>query len=202
MKREHFEEIKKIEGLVFCAPLEQDYTKDIVSGQELVPQRGTVTWDDDNGAYKFEGPTSKSMSYYIGSWNNLDMDLDISNAGFTFLYEVNAPTYTICPIIFGGRQWAHNLESGSFRPSYNQWNKYAITLECYSGTTRYSRYYYNGVLKNTLDRGNTPTVFSELAKQRVEIDTNNTSHIWWMRNAMIFNRPLTQDEIIEIQNIE
>ena len=200
-KRGHFEEIKSIEGLIFFAPLENGNTKDLVSGQELVPQKGTVTWDNNKDAYRFYGPTSKSMSYYIGSWNNLNMDLDITNAGFTYLFEVNAPIYPICPIIFGGRQWAHNLLSGSFYPTYNVFGKFAISLEPYSGTTHYSRYYYNGVLKNTIDRGNTPTVFSALAKQRVEIDTNNTSHTWWMRNAMIFNRSLTQDEIIEIQGI-
>lgn len=201
MKREHFEEIKDIDGLIFFAPLENGNTKDLVSGQELVPQKGTITWDNDKNAHKFEGPTSRSSSYYIGSWNNLDMDLNITNVGFTYLFEVNASTYSICPIIFGGRQWAHNLQSGSFNPTYNVFGKFAISVEPYSNTTRYSRYYYNGVLKNTIDRGNTPTVFSELAKQRVEIDTNNTSHTWWMRNAMIFNRPLTQDEIIEIQEI-
>lgn len=54
-------------------------------------------------AYKFYGPTS---STYLASWNNLDMNLNIGNLSFTYLYELWMINSLILPIVLGGRQVA------------------------------------------------------------------------------------------------
>lgn len=194
-------------GCVFYAPLTEGDTTDHISGQQLIMSNGTFTWNRNKQAYQFNGPGS--IKQYIASWNNLDMDLDVNNFGGSWMWEtciVNASA--LSPYTFGGRQFAQAV---TINDQGYAWRKWATTLDKSDGVThRLQFWYFDGIVvssyPNGYDRGVAPTVLTNEAKIRVEC--NNVGTIWGytqaqycMRNAMIFNTVLTNDQIRQVQQI-
>jgi len=208
MKREHTTSQSYIDwlrsmGCVFYAPLIQGDTRDYISGQDIVISNGTVTWDNSENAYKFYGPYA--LNSYIASWRNLDMDLNINNLAYSMLCEVKGNNSNIVPICLGGRNnVTMNLATGYI----NTWFKLATSLPNVSPRTQW--WYTDGNIStsfpNGYNRGNNPIVAPSAAKYSVECNSSGNyssglNRTYYMRNAYIFNRALSQDEIKQIQQI-
>lgn len=208
MRREHYKSQSYIDwlkslGCVFYAPLIQGDTKDYISGQPMTIIDGTVSWDNGESAYKFYGPTS--LNSYIANWQGLDMNLDINNLAISYLFEVKGNNSNIVPICLGGRQFTTTSIATGYT---NTWFKYATAMSNISPRTQW--WFTNGNVSTTFpngyNRGNNPIVVNPTAKSNVECNSSGSySYILnttlFMRNAMIFNRALTQDEIRQIQQI-
>ena len=190
-------------GCVFYAPLIQGDTRDYISGQDIVISNGTVTWDNSENAYKFYGPAA--LNSYIASWRNLDMDLNINNLTLSYLFEVKGNNSNIVPICLGGRNFCTtSLSTGSI----GIWFKYATTVSNITPRTQW--WYTNGNVSssfpNGYNRGSNPIVVSSAAKSSVECNSSGSyssiiNRTYYMRNAYIFNRALSQNEIKQIQQI-
>lgn len=192
-------------GCVFYAPLSQGDTRDYISGQDLVVSNGTVTWSVNENAYQFYGPYS--LNNFIASWQNLNLDIDTNNFAGSWMYEVKGNNVNIVPICFGGRNFAQNISTGYI----NQWFKWATTIPASDGVTpRYQYWYtdgnYSSLYPSGFNRGTSPTVLGSAAKLSVECNpSGSVSYIlnrtYYMRNIMVFNRQLSQNEVKQVQNI-
>lgn len=206
-KREHHTAQSYIEwlkslGCVFYAPLTNGDLTDHISGQPLVVTNGTVTWDSVENAYKFYGPNT--LNTYIAHWQNLNLNLDTSNLAGSWMCEVNGDNSNIIPICFGGRNFAQSIITGNI----NQWFKWATTLP--NVAPRKQWWYTDGepssLFPNGYDRGSSPIVLTSAAQYSVECNPSGSSSLimnktYYMRNAMIFNRELTQQEVRDVQGI-
>lgn len=209
MKREQITQQNYIDwlksmGCVFYAPLVENDIKDYISGSQLEQSNGIITYDNNENAYRFNGPYSTNQ--YVGLWGNLSLNIDINNFGGSWMCEIKSGVSYTIPFCFGGRQFAQNIGGGKT----NQWFKWATTLPSADGiNNRYQFWYVNGEkanYPNGYNRGVNPTVFTPIAKQQIECNNIGnysvyTNQTYFMRNVMIFNRALTQSEIKEIQGI-
>ncbi len=67
------------DDLIFYAPLTQGDTTDHISGQDIhVRHAGTLTWDNTEGAYKFDGSAAEFYSQFY--WSNLSLGIDVTSA--------------------------------------------------------------------------------------------------------------------------
>ena len=178
----------------------------------------TVVWDNSTGAYLFTKDTSTSpYGQSIVRWAGLNMEYNVSDVGYTLLYEVNVKKWGrngsnvttngfIVPLCLGGRTIAMNLSG--FGIALNTWYKIAIVFPSYNGVSRYSRNYKDGVEISNYDRGT--TVYSGNANTNVLMDIGRcfdtfsysyTDCQFYLRNAMAFTDALDIDTIKKIQKI-
>lgn len=188
-------------GCVFYAPLSNGDLSDNISNQILSLSNGTVTWDANQNAYKFQGPSS--INNYIASWQTLNMDIDTNNINLTICYEVYANNKSVIPIVFKDRNFAQSINYAGTQ-TYT-WMKLATTFPAFDGVNPViQQYYVNGNITATTNRGQNPGTIADIAKYGVECNnagSYNTyiNKTYYMRNAMIFNKILTQQQIKEVQ---
>ena len=198
-------------GCVFYAPLTEHDSSDNISGQPMQQgNNGTVTWDSNEGAWYFQDLYPNTYDV-VASWQGLSLPFDITNIGFSLLYEIKitqdgiASNHfgAIVPLVLGGRTLAFNARYATSQ--LNVWYKVAHVFPKYEGVSRYSYIYSNGVLVRSDNRGTTRYTGNSLTNTRVDSNYRNSQIYrnckYYMRNAMFFDANLTQQQIREIQGI-
>ena len=204
----------------FYAPLDNgNGLTDLISGQVGVQQNNnTAVWDNAEQAYLMTKDASTSpYGQSIVRWSGLDMQYNISDIGFTILYEIKVVKWGnnsngvstdgfIVPLVLGGRTLAVNAANMGIQ--LNQWAKIALVYPQYNGVPRYSRQYKNGVEMTNYYRGT--TVYSGNANTNIMMDTGRcfdtyslgyTDCQYYLRNAYAFTAALDIDTIKQIQHI-
>lgn len=217
MRREHTASQSYIDwlksmGCVFYAPLTENETRDLISGSQMQQgNNGTVTWDANEQAWFFQD-LHANVYDVVASWQNLSLPFDITNIGFTLLYELNIYQngydsggymgYMI-PIVLGGRTVAINAQYATSQ--LHTWYKVAQVFPKYEGVSRYSYSYSNGNVVQSVNRGTTRYAGNSLTNTRVDSNYRNSQAYrnakYYMHNAMVFDAALTQAQIKQIQQI-
>ena len=198
-------------GCVFYAPLTEFETRDLISGSQMQQgNNGAVTWDANEQAWFFQDLYANVYDV-VASWQNLSLPFDITNIGFTLLYELNIyrdgidSSYfgAVIPLILGGRTIA--LNARYVTSQLHTWYKVAQVFPKYEGVSRYSYSYSNGNVVQSVNRGSTRYTGNSLTNTRVDSNYRNSQTYrnakYYMRNAMVFDAALTQAQIREIQQI-
>ena len=198
-------------GCVFYAPLTENESHDLISGSQMQQgNNGTVTWDANAQAWFFQDLYANVYDV-VASWQNLSLPFDITNIGFTLLYELNIYQNGVdsgymgamLPIVLGGRTLALNARYATSQ--LNTWYKVAQVFPKYEGVSRYSYIYSDGNVVRSDNRGTTRYTGNSLTNTRVDSNYRNSQFYrnakYYMRNAMIFDANLTQAQIREIQQI-
>ena len=198
-------------GCVFYAPLTEFETRDLISGSQMQQgNNGTVTWDANEQAWFFQDLYANVYDV-VASWQNLSLPFDITNIGFTLLYELNIYQNGVdggyigamLPIVLGGRTLALNARYATSQ--LNTWYKVAQVFPKYEGMIRYSYIYSDGNVVRSDNRGTTRYTGNSLTNTRVDSNYRNSQAYrnakYYMRNAMVFDAALTQAQIREIQQI-
>jgi hypothetical protein len=198
-------------GCVFYAPLTEFETRDLISGSQMQQgNNGTVTWDANEQAWYFQDLYANVYDV-VASWQNLSLPFDITNIGFTLLYELNIyqdgidSSYfgAVIPLVLGGRTIA--LNARYVTSQLHTWYKVAQVFPKYEGVSRYSYAYSNGNVVQSVNRGTTRYTGNSLTNARVDSNYRNSQAYrngkYYMRNAMVFDAALTQAQIKEIQQI-
>ena len=218
MKREHIKLESYIDwlksmGCVFYVPLDYDNgLNELISGTTgTIVTGSSMTWDANENAYLVK----KEGSGYCGlEWRGLNMNLYSSSndyLSFTYLMEHkttkgrgNNCSQTMYPCFYN-RGYAINVSQSSNYKSLNTWYKRASSTHC-DGSYG-SKFYRDGNLDFTVARAvtrwsvlTTPYLGSEW--QNMGAYTTDYNNNWvYLKNLMIFNRNLSQDEIKQIQQI-
>ena len=198
-------------GCVFYAPLTEFETRDLISGSQMQQgSNGSVTWDSNEQAWYFQDLYANVYDV-VASWQNLLLPFDITNIGFTLLYELNIYQNGVdsgyigamLPIVLGGRTLALNARYATSQ--LNTWYKVAQVFPKYEGMSRYSYIYSDGNVVRSYNRGTTRYTGNSLTNTRVDSNYRNSQVYrnakYYMRNAIIFDANLTQSQIKEIQQI-
>lgn len=218
MKREHIKSESYIDwlkslGCVFYVPLDyENGLKDLISGTTgSIVTGSSITWDANENAYLIK---KEGSGYCALEWHNLNMDLysdPNTILSFTYLMEhkttkgrYNNASQTMYPCFYN-RGIANNVSSASASKSLNVWYKRASS-NCYDGSYG-SKFYYNGILDLTYSRA--VTMWSAFTTPQLGVEWQNVgpwvtdynNHWAYLRNLMIFNRNLSQNEIKLIQQI-
>lgn len=219
MKRQHTKLESYIDwlkslGCVFYAPLDQDNgLKDLISGIDgTVVTGSSAVYDNNEGCYfvKKEG-----SGYCAIEWHGLNMHLySDSNdiISFTSLMEHkttkgygNNCAQTLYPCFYN-RGYALNVSSLSQHKSLNTWYKRAASNQC-DGSFG-TKLYCDGIFDVSISRA--ITKWSALTTPQLGAEWQNmgpwatdyNNHWAYLKNLMIFNKNLSQDEIKLIQQIQ
>lgn len=216
MKREHettesyVDWLKRL-GCVFYAPLDgQNGLKDLISGVDGEVMVGSsAVYDSSEQCYfvKKEG-----SGYCALRWSNLDMHLyDSANDYFKASYLIEHKTtkgrynncsQTMYPCLYN-RGHAANVGSQSHHLQLNVWYKRCVSYFRDGG--HQTLLYCNGSLDWTANHSSLRWSALTTPQQGVEWQNMGTyvteynNHYTYLKNLMIFNRNLSQQDIIEIQ---
>lgn len=208
MKREHnIEELPFYENLVFYAPLSKDDISDWISGNEFaLSGNGTAAWDDNYSAYRITTPATKSR--FVMS---IDVDLDIlltNNSEYTIFAKIH-PVGTLPSVnepYIGLGDW----NSTSFKPHINSSDNFVQNITDFNnsayegldnnGNGRICRYYVKNYNEYTAyTHASCPAQWNSTNRCKnmicVGINRNGSSMTFLVKDIMVFNRMLTQEEI-------
>lgn len=227
MRREHKSEQSYIDwlkslGCVFYAPLTENEVNDVIGGGVFSLTAGeNMTWDSNKQMWLFEDNVyipGQNVGGRIGRWTNVsNMGFDITNIGYSLLFEVNIvqngfhPSYTtppkgcLIPLVLEGVGGWNLMEANPFE---GRTYKISFVYPKYDGSSgRYNTAYADGNQIRNLYIGNTKATGTSQTNSIVNTGFINSYRNaysgckYFMKNAMIFNRQLTQQEINEIQEI-
>lgn len=202
-------------GCVFYAPLYQNDLKDYISGEiPTTDTNCTVTWDENKGMYKLysnrnNGQNVGSLNWRSGLLTNFSngdactalitvQENQTSGNGYCAmitipnLYGINTSNVNLTWIC--QRRYGNIIDTNL--------HKYAVTYPQNTGQSPVDvKFYRDGNLITTSNWG----MQSSVGQNTVGIgQVNNGSSYYeiYAKDAMIFNRVLSQDEIKQIQNIQ
>lgn len=200
-------------GCVFYAPLTENETRDLISGESpTIDENCTVTWDASQGMYKLYarrvGQNYGALNYRSG------LDLNFSNgdacSALITVKEIamsgngyNAMITT--PNLFGINTSVENLIwicQRRYQSGINTGlHKYAVTYPQNDGVNPVGvKFYRDGQLILT-SNWTLQTIVGYNTVGICQVNTNNTYYQIYAKDAMIFDCVLTQAQIREIQQI-
>jgi len=205
-ERDDFSEIMK--NCVFCAPLhDQGDTIEMISGEQIISAswQNAMVWDEGKGMWRFRLFTNQNNP--AARYSNLQMDIQLVNPALTLLVTFNAlsdPTYTpLCGfipryLVFSASTDPHCIVGVDY--------KFAVVIPSIVNGTRTRKYYVNGYLSG---QSTEATPINITAQQRTAYGllygTNSAFYNnadAYLKDIMIFNRELSYNEILIVQNIK
>lgn len=197
-------------GCVFYAPLTAAETRDLISGQDISVLQ-SVQWNNTENAWYFQFNNTSQIGS-IAEWNGLNMPLTINNLAYGYMCEIKITNWYrqqdgVCPMVLYGRPSASNTQYTV--PNLNVWYKIAYMYPpTVQGVTKYDKWYRDGAETYRVNRGSTTATVPQSATTGVWVNNVPNSQSGWrpytygkfyMRNAMLFNRELSLQEIRMIQ---
>lgn len=214
--------------LVFYAPLDEGDFYDHISGVEMIPQPsiGTITWDTVRQAYHFY---QASYAYgYLAKWNNLNLDIDITNWGFTMIADFGS-AYTgtnenqyrcidVGGLVTQGQSGRviiqPNFHTANYGTTTNEIHRLAVKYT-YGGASymftngyRNNEWYKPGDVVSAWSPNNNANIFkrdtsvsNDTVKTMITIGRcqgGSQTTNIWVKNIRIYNRELTIPEIISL----
>lgn len=204
------------DDLIFYAPLTQGDTTDHISGQDIhIRHAGALTWDNAEGAYKFNGSYAEFYSQFY--WSNLSLGIDVTSANtveYTMFAKVkivsaNTDIYYCRFLPSAGRTDGSGRYTGS--PLY-QGSSFYFSSYISSHWYEFAGSNANNVANNYIDKtlARTTTIgyqvsglpASDINKYVSIFPTYNVSGansgVAYVKDVRFYNRALTAAEIAQL----
>lgn len=197
------------ENLVFWAPLTEDDLTDHISGVNPTSDTGcSVIYDTDKGMYKFYANGTSSSYKASARYKNLEMGMSDGDA-VTLVIDVEEISYS-------GNHYSpmfctpdEIVEAQGFNPARvnnvyyhsgvdNALHRHCVVCTKKIGTSTFSVIrYQDGIYKHTANWA-APIKLSDNIVTICQLNTGNTMYSIYAKNARIYNRALTAEEVAQL----
>lgn len=196
-----------LDDLVFWAPLTEGDITDNISGNRPTTSAGcSYTWNDNKKMYMLYANGNSTSRYSALLYSGLSMNLtdgqdltfvvdceEISGMGngYNIMLGIPATTSRITAIAY------LNHYRYTSQANYTNLLKFGRYACVYSGTT--CKFYKDGILTNTAVSASWRGIkFTENTASICQLNSNNYSYSMFAKNARIYRRALTDNEVAQL----
>ena len=197
------------DNLVFWAPLTEGDLTDHISGVEPTTDAGcSVTWDAEKQMYKFYANGSSSSYKASARYGSLDMGM-LDGDAVTLVIDVEEISYSgnhYSPMLCtpDGIVESQGFNSARVNNVYYhsgidlELHRYSVVFERKIGAGKFNVIrYQDGIHKHTT-QWTAPLKLSDNIATICQLNNGNTLYSIYAKNARIYNRELTAEEVAQL----